>query len=243
MGGVKPTIPDGVAFEILSIPGPHGQQVRIHHFKTKAQSGPSAAVIHFHGGGFITLSADINTQRLAGIVLETGVQVFSVDYRLAPEHPYPAAFNDGCATLAWIHKNASILNVDLARIAILCSPMLDDRTTGDVPGDFKLWDEEDNLTGWTAYLGKPPEGDNVPATAAPARVRDVAGLPPLYLDTSQFDLFVRENLRYVQRFVDAGIEVESHVHPGLPHGFDALLPTHSVTMAYEKNRQRILKKL
>jgi acetyl esterase/lipase len=274
--GPEPQIPDTVAFEISTIPRKDGSSLPVHHFKPRthnASAAPTAAVIHFHGGGLIALHPGIATERLARYVRDSGVQAFSVDYRLAPEHPYPAALDDGWLTLSWIRENAEQLGVDSARVAvmgdsaggglavalaihardtglsppiaqqILCSPMLDDRTTGDAPGDFKLWDAEDNLTGWTAYLGKPPGGDGVPDTAAPARVRDVAGLPRLYLDTSQFDIFAGENLDYARRFVEAGIEVELHLSPGLPHGFEGLMPTHRVTMQYEDHRTRILKGL
>ncbi|CAH0035769.1 unnamed protein product [Clonostachys rhizophaga] len=273
IGGVEPKIPESVAFEIITVPGECGSTLRLYHFKLHEQPDTSPVVLHFHGGGFISLTPDIVIERLASIVRDTGVQAFSVDYRLAPEHPYPAALNDGWSALEWIRVNAQALNINPARISvmgdsaggglaaamtirarnlqlhppisyqILCSPMLDDRTLGEVPGDFKLWDEEDNLTGWTAYLGKPPGGDDVPDTAAPARVKDVTGLPRLYLDTSQFDLFVKENVEYVKRFIEAGIEVECHVSPGLPHGFDGLLPSHRVSVAYEENRKRVLRLL
>lgn len=118
--------------------------------------------------------------------------------------------------------------------------MLDDRTLGDVPGNFNIWDSNDNLTAWTAYLNRSPGGEDVPDMAAPARVKDVAGLPRLYLDTSQFDLFLKENHDYVRRFFEAGIEVEYHLHPGLPHGYDGLCPTHRVALQSEANKARIL---
>ncbi|OAL20931.1 hypothetical protein AYO20_11458 [Fonsecaea nubica] len=273
IGGSAPQIPDSVAFEILTISRPDGSSLKVHHFRHRDQKAPAAAVIHFHGGGFISCTPDINTDRLSLVVRDTGVQAFSVDYRLAPEHPYPAAVDDAWTALIWVREHAQTLGIDLSRLAVmgessggglaaaltirarenhlsppiarqvLGSPMLDDRTLGDVPGDFKLWDKDDNLTAWTAYLAGPPGGHNVPDTAAPARVQSVTRLPSLYLDTSQFDLFVGENLDYVRRFIDAGIEVELHLSPGLPHGFDGLLPTHRVSMQYEEHRKRILKAL
>ncbi|KAJ4248432.1 hypothetical protein NW762_012769 [Fusarium torreyae] len=181
------------------------------------------------------------------MVAETGVQAFSVDYWLAPEHPYPAALDDCWACLTWLHRNSKAYQIDPKRIAvmgesaggglvaalsiraqqsslsppvarqILSSPMLDDRTIADVPGDFKWWDADDNLTAWTAYLGKAPGSDDVSVLAAPGRLEDASGLTPLYLDTSQFDLLVEENLSCVQSFINAGIETESQPHPGLPH--------------------------
>ncbi|KAF9870781.1 hypothetical protein CkaCkLH20_11680 [Colletotrichum karsti] len=273
IGGQVPIIPESVVFETLMIRQEEGPGLRVYHLKPQNISSSTAAAVHFHGGGLISCTPDIATERLASYVRDTGVQIFSVDYRLAPEHRYPAALDDGWFTLAWVHENAPQLLVDRTRIAvmgdsaggglaaalsirardeqlsppiarqILCSPMLDDRTTGDVPGDFKLWDAEDNLTAWTAYLGESPGGNEVPATAAPARVAEVEGLPPLYLDTSQFDLFVKENLDWVRRFVEAGVEVECHVSPGLPHGFDSLLPSHRVTLEYEEHRKRNLRML
>jgi len=79
--------------------------------------------------------------------------------------------------------------------------MLDDRTTGGVPGEFKLRDAEDNFTGWMAYLGRTSGGKDIFILAAPGRMTDAAGLPSLYLDTSQFDLFAEENISYVQKFL------------------------------------------
>ncbi|KAH7141810.1 Alpha/Beta hydrolase protein [Dactylonectria macrodidyma] len=275
-GVSNPRIPANVIFEIIHIPTEDGFQLPIYHFKRADAATAkvlSAAVIHAHGGGLIALSPEISIQRLSDIVSETGVQAFSVDYRLAPEHPYPTALNDCWACLTWLHMNAEVLHVDPKRIAvmgesaggglvaaltlrardvnlsppiarqILSSPMLDDRTSRDVPGDFKLWDTEDNLTAWTAYLGRTPGGEDVPIFAAPGRLEDAAGLPPIYLDTSQFDLFVLENLNYAQKFVEAGIETESHLYPGLPHGFDGLLPTHRVSQQLEENRKRIMRSL
>lgn len=270
IGGSAPQIPESVFFEVLTIPQQDGGSLRVYHFKRRDLQTPTPAVLHFHGGGFISCTPDINTERLASLVRGADVQVFSVDYRLAPEHPYPAALDDAWSTLIWIHENAQTLGIDKSRVAvmgesagggiaaalairardayfsppiahqILSSPMLDDRTSGDVPGDFVLWDADDNLTAWTAYLGRTPGGEGVPDTAAPARVEDVTGLPRVYLDTSQFDLFLKENHDYISRFIAAGIDVEYHLFPGLPHGYDGLCPTHRVTLQSEANKRRIL---
>ncbi|UPK92274.1 hypothetical protein LCI18_003209 [Fusarium solani-melongenae] len=276
MQAPPPIIPDDVIFEIVKIPTEDGYQLLVYHYKKRDAASldkPSAAVLHAHGGGLITLTPEISIERLAHMVSDTGVQAFSVDYRLAPEHQYPTALNDCWTCLTWLHSNSRALRIDPARIAvmgesaggglaaaltlrardvnlsppiarqILSSPMLDDRTNSEVPGAFKLWDAEDNLTAWTAYLGTTPGGEDTPVFAAPGRLKDAGGLPTLYLDTSQFDLFVAENLAYVQKFIEAGVEAECHLYPGLPHGFDGLVPTHSVTRQLEENRKRILKLL
>lgn len=89
--------PADVTFEIIHIPNGEGFKLPIHHSKradVATEKAPSAAVIHAHGGGLIAFRPEINIQRLSDIVSETGVQAFSVDYRLAPEYPYPTALND-----------------------------------------------------------------------------------------------------------------------------------------------------
>lgn len=76
--------------------------------------------------------------------------------------------------------------------------MLDDRTATDHAGELAFWNEVDNVTGWTACLGPDAGTDMLEAYAAPARVEDVVGLPRLYLDCPQLDIFVHEELEYAR---------------------------------------------
>ncbi|XP_014555286.1 hypothetical protein COCVIDRAFT_27759 [Bipolaris victoriae FI3] len=126
---------------------------------------------------------------------------------------------------------------------ILIYPMLDDRNSSKGIGPVCVWDEVDNVTGWTAYLGHEPGRSGVPMFAAPARAESVEGLPPLYLDVGQLDLFMLEDLEYATRFVNAGIETELHVYPGLLHGFDALVPSYPTSKMAMENRFRAIRKL
>jgi acetyl esterase/lipase len=105
---------------------------------------------------------------------------------------------------------------------ILVYPMLDDRTTVPDPelAPFVTWNYDDNLTGWTALLGDQIGGPDVSPYAAPARAADLARLPPTYLEVGQLDLFRDEDLAYARRLGDAGVDVEFHLHPGVPHEFD-----------------------
>jgi acetyl esterase/lipase len=96
--------------------------------------------------------------------------------------------------------------------------MLDDRTTTNHAGELACWNEVDNLTGWTAYLDPDATTDKIEAYSAAALVENV-GLPSLYIDCGQLDMFVHENVEYVSRFVVANIPTECHIYPGLPHGF------------------------
>lgn len=274
------SIPPNVAYEILHTDTPDGYKLPIYHIWDKSANhdaaNPSPAVLHVHPGGMILMSPLISLPVLFQCVAATGIPIFSVDYRLAPEHPYPTPPEDCWTGLTWLIANAATYSIDTARIAvmgesaggglaaaltlmardrglsppikrqILAFPMLDDRNKEKLPPSvpFTLWTESDNITGWTAYLGDKLGTDDVPVYAAPARVTDVTGLPPLYVDVGQIDLFVKENARYVNKFIEADIEVEFHVYPGLPHGWGAALTyTGPATKAYLANRIAQLKKL
>jgi len=105
---------------------------------------------------------------------------------------------------------------------ILVMPMLDDRTTTPEPelAPFAVWTWDDNRTGWEALLGAAAGGPDAPAHAAPARVADPRGLPPAYIEVGQLDIFRDEDLTYALRLGQAGVPVEFHLHPGVPHEFD-----------------------
>lgn len=106
----------------------------------------------------------------------------------------------------------------------LLYPMLDDRTgsTRAVPAHIGtiLWTANDNRFGWTSLLGVPAGSEKIPYGAAPARVSNLAGLPPTFIAVGSIDLFVQEDLAYSQRLIEAGVPTELLVVPGAYHGFD-----------------------
>jgi acetyl esterase/lipase len=128
---------------------------------------------------------------------------------------------------------------------ILMFPMLDDRTTTPDPetAPFATWGYEDNLTGWTALLGKQIGGPDVSSYAAPARETDLTGLPPAYLEVGQLDIFRDEDLTYARRLSDAGVDVEFHLHPGVPHEFDTFAWDTDVARRAIADRLRALSSL
>lgn len=109
---------------------------------------------------------------------------------------------------------------------VLVYPMLDDRTRypEEWPGrPFLTWKAEDNVLGWDAYVGADKRGRedaDVSVYAAPGRAEDLSGLPSTYIDVGGLDLFKVENLRFAQRLAEADVEVEFHLYPGVPHGFE-----------------------
>lgn len=128
---------------------------------------------------------------------------------------------------------------------ILLYPMLDDRTTIPDPELVALaaWSYEDNATGWQALLADAHGGPGVSPYAAPARMTHAAGLPPLYLEALELDIFRDENIEYARRSAAAGVPTELHVHPGVPHGFERMAPDTAVARRIMADRIRVIRAL
>lgn len=211
---------------------------------------PVGTLLYLHGGGLVLGTIDGYAARCAAWAAGTGFEVVVPEYRLAPEHPYPAAIDDAEAALRWCQARARgpvgiagdsaggglaaalTLRNRQARIvplafSVLVYPMLDDRTTG--PDDryaspFVSWSYADNLVSWRAYLGEgTPHADT-----SPARANDLSGLPPTYVDTGTLDIFHDEDVAYARRLVASGVQVEAHIWNGAPHGFDVIAPRSSL---------------
>jgi acetyl esterase/lipase len=119
---------------------------------------------------------------------------------------------------------------------LLIYPALDDRTgsTRQVPpyiGQF-VWNAESNRFAWTSFLGVPAGSPTVPAGAVPARVENLAGLPPAFIGVGAIDLFVEEDVEYARRLIIAGVPTELQVIPGAYHGFDVLVPDAAVSKRF-----------
>ncbi len=108
------------ATEDRSIPGPGGElPVRIYRPQTPAAGVRLPAVVFFHGGGFYLGGLDTHDHVCRNLCRGAGVVVVAVDYRLAPEHKFPAAVEDGYAALTWVAQEAGALGIDPARIAVV----------------------------------------------------------------------------------------------------------------------------
>ena len=206
------------------------------------------AILYIHGGGFYVGQHRDRARRLrARIAQELGVVVVSVEYRLAPEHPFPAGLEDCYAALpCGCTTQADALGVDprpgrgerrsaggglAAGLALLARdrggpaicfqylgiPELDDRL--DTPSmqqfhDTPMWSRPQAEQSWEWYLGDAYGSDDVSPYAAPARATDVAGLPPAYISTMEFDPLRDEGIHYALKLLAAGVSVELHSLPG-----------------------------
>jgi acetyl esterase/lipase len=209
-------------------------------------------LVWLHGGGFVMGTAAMDGPRLDQWSHDLGCVCVNVDYRLAPEAPFPAALQDGTAALQWVHDNAAELGVERGRIGIggisaggglaagvalsarsrnlsvafqcLIYPMLDDRMAHPSnEWDAPVWPPAANRFAWDAYLGG-RAGADIPAEAAPGRATDLAGLPPAFVGVGALDGFLDEDVDYAMRLAHAGVPVELHVYPGACHGLDSMAP-------------------
>ncbi|MFF8545031.1 alpha/beta hydrolase [Streptomyces werraensis] len=238
---------------------------------TKDGAAPGPAVLFFHGGGYIFGHIDLFDGPVSRYVSASGVPMLSVEYRRAPEHPFPAPLEDAYSALRWLHAHAAELGVDRDRIGvmgdsagggmaagltilarerggpkiarqILIMPMLDDRTTTP-DSHIAPWSYDDSLTAWPALLGEAADGPGVPVTAAPARLEDATGLPPAYIEVGQLDVFRDKDAAYATKLSRAGVPVEFHLHPGAPHEFDSIAFTSDVARRAITDRIRVLKSI
>lgn len=229
-----------------------GTRLRLH--RPAGAAGPGPALLWIHGGGYVLGNARQDDRVCRQFADALGATVAAVAYRLAPEHPYPAALDDCYTALAWL---AAQPTVDPARVAIggasaggglaaalalqardrgaitpvlqlLAYPMLDDRSST-LPADrrYRLWNPASNRFGWASYLG-----DADPRVAVPARRDDLAGLPPAWLGVGTHDVFHDENIAYAERLIAAGVPCQLEVIRGAFHGFDLLAPKKPVSQAF-----------
>jgi acetyl esterase len=114
----RPPLPDGVTTVDRAVPGPDGNEVAVRVYSPPRDGAPVPAVLYIHGGGFVVGDLDTEHANAASVADALGVVVVSVDYRLAPEHPFPAPLEDCYAALLWLGDEAGALGVDDRRIAV-----------------------------------------------------------------------------------------------------------------------------
>ncbi|NLN07639.1 MAG: alpha/beta hydrolase [Firmicutes bacterium] len=240
---------------VETVPAGEGRSaVTVHISRPPKQAGPLPGVLHIHGGGYVLGFAAMDDPLCQRIAREVNCVVVSVDYRLAPEHPYPAALEDCYAALEWMAANAAGLGIDPERLAVtgasagggltvatallardrkgpvlkfmapLC-PMLDNTNT--TPSSMKFWTVASgtgNLTKKTWQLYLGAAKDPVPPYAVPAKAEDLSGLPATFTFVGGLDLFRDETINFVAGLARAKVPVEFHLYPGCFHGFENLLP-------------------
>ena len=220
-----PTPADPPAAEVLA----DGVPLRVHH----PVGAPRAVVLSLHGGGFHLGNAaghDVANRRLADAL---GAVVISVDYRVAPEDPWPAAPDD-CETAAlWVASTLPDLPCAVvgfsagSNLAVVTMTRLRDRGVRLFDAavlQFGAWDLSGQTPGGSLYADEwfieayAGSVDRTRPDVSPAYA-DLAGLPPTLVVVGDADLVLEDNLAMARRLGSAGVEAELRVYPEAPHGF------------------------
>jgi acetyl esterase len=232
------------------IPGPAGEiPVRIYRPEGRA---PFPALVYFHGGGWVIGSVETHDGSCRDLANRIGCVVVSVEYRLAPESRYPAAAEDCFAATKWVAEQAGELGVDAQRIGIggdsaggnltaVVAQMARDRRGPALrhqllvypvtDADFSRPSYRENAEGyllttkamewfWGHYVPDPAQRRE--PYAAPLRAKDLAGLPPAFVITAEYDPLRDEGEAYAKRLQAAGVPTTLKRYDGAIHGFFAM---------------------
>jgi acetyl esterase len=216
--------------------------VRARTYVPRSFSG--GALVYYHGGGWVTGTLDDYDVLCRALADASGTMVVSVDYRLAPEHPFPAALDDALSSIRWISDNlvgngplvilgdsaGGNLAAAAARelvpgevgiaLQVLVCPVLDhDFTTESYEkfGQGFVLSRSDMEWYWDQYV---PDGErrNDPL-ASPLRAPDLSGVPPALIVLAGFDPLLDEGLKYAARLQDAGVPAQVAMFSDVVHGF------------------------
>ena len=246
---IRLTCPKTIKSEMVRI---NGRKTLI--LRSKQEHSISAGLLWIHGGGYITgMKEMVYASRAVDLVEQFGITVLSVDYRLAPRYPYPAALEDCYAALLYMKEHALALNIRNDQIMVggesagggLCAavcmkardekqvniayqmplyPMLNCHDTATSAANHgRIWNTRKNHYAWKQYL-KGVDPDHIPMYASPALCRDYSGLPPAYTFVCDGEPFRQETEDYIAHLREAGIEASIDIYHGDMHAFDMLDP-------------------
>lgn len=248
-----------------------GGTIRALLYSPVALEEPAPCLIDYHGGGFVFPAAPYHYELARIYALRSGCRVLMPDYRLAPKHPFPVAPEDAYAAYAWILTHAEELRLDPTRIAVggdsaggtlatvvglmaaerglplPCAQMLIYPAVGLSAGtesmrlftDTPMCNSQDAAKYDKLYMPDPTAGK--PEYAAPLGAPSLAGQPPCYLETAEFDCLRDSGVLYAERLRDEGVSAELHNTKGTMHGFDIVLKS-PIVQACVDDRVAFLKR-
>lgn len=224
-------------------------QVPTRFYRPYGLTAPAPLLVYFHGGGFVVGSTDSCDSVCRFLAQHSEVAVLSVNYRLAPEHKFPAAIEDGVAAFRHAVKHAGELGADPSRISVSgdsaggnLAAVVSQVTVaegGPAPAfqllffpwtdmsakhrSYTLFPEGFFLTeaqmDWYRTHYLPDEHAALDPRASPLLAEDLTGLPPAYVAVAGFDVLRDEGIRYAERLREAGVPTALRVHRGLIHAF------------------------
>jgi acetyl esterase len=244
----EPQVPIGKV-ENLDAPGPAGP-IKLRVYTPVAAGGAALpGLVYFHGGGFVVGDLDCYEALCRTLANESGCRVISVDYRLAPEHRFPATVEYCFAALSWIEANALALAIDANRIAVagdsaggnlaavMCLLSKDNRNVPNI--DFQVliypataWGIGTSETSygqgyfltsetmkWFFAHYVPQGADLSDPRLSPLAAKDHSGLPPAYIVSAGFDPLRDSAVQYAEKLKAAGVAVTHVDYPSMIHGY------------------------
>jgi acetyl esterase len=220
--------------------------VPVRLYRRRDSVGNLPVVLYMHGGGWVLGSPETHDQVTSNMALATGAAVLSVDYRLAPEHKFPAAFNDCYGVLSWLAKAGPALGIDPGRLAVagdsaganlavalslaardrrgpaisfqaLIYPGLRFQRPAGIDAESPGLAAESISIYAKAYLARAEDATH--PYAAPLHAEDFSGLPPACIAAAWFDILRDDSMLYAERLRAAGVEADYRCGPGLVHTY------------------------
>ena len=229
------------------VPGPAGDiPVRIYH---PNRSKILPVIIFYHGGGWVQGNLDTFDNLVRYLAVKTKAVAVSVEYRLAPEHPFPAGIEDAYAVLTWIADNAELIGGDPANIAVMgdsaggnlsaAVSLLARNNNGPEIARQVLFYPATNLKSldtesyiqlgryrptrekviWLRDQYLPRQSDWANPLASPLLAEDHRSLPPATIITAEIDPLKDDGKLYAEKLKNAGVAVNYHCYQGMIHGF------------------------
>lgn len=242
------SVPVGVVVNKF-IPGPGGNiPVRMYRPAGEAE-GLLPVLVYFHGGGWVFGDLDSHDHVCRRLCHDSGGLVVAVDYRMGPEHKFPAAVEDALAAVQWVAANASDLGLDGGRLAVggdsaggnlaaVVAQLARDAGGPDICFQMLVYPATDltmstqshrdlgegyrltrPLMDWCAECYLGDESDRRNPLASPLLTEDLSALPPAYVITAGFDPLRDEGLAYVEKLKAAEVRVDHVCYEGMIHGF------------------------
>lgn len=232
--------------ENRTIPGPAGAiPVRVY---TPSGSGPFPVLVYIHGGGWVICDLDTHDAACRSLTNRAGCVTVSVDYRLAPEHKFPAAVEDSYAATLWVAEHAAEFNGDPARVAVggdsaggnlaavvalmardrgkpnlcfqlLVYPATDGSLSTESMRAFKEYFLTPELVRYFWHHYMRSDADRKDPLASPAMAGNFKGLAPALIITAEFDPLRDEGEAYAEKLRAAGVPVTVTRYNGMIHGF------------------------
>jgi acetyl esterase len=236
----------------MTIAGPGGDlPLRLYR---PASERPLPTLLYFFGGGWVLGTIDTADGVARSLANSSGALVAVVGYRLAPEHPFPAATDDCYAAVRWVAEHAEEIGADPARLAVggdsaggnlAAGVTLRARTGGPaLAGQLLVYPNTDQLAddqsmraaddpflfnrhsvAWYRQHYLTDPGDAASPLASPLRADSLAGLPPALVITAEYDPLRDQGEAYARRLAGDGVRVELSRYPGMAHGFFTMIGT------------------